>query len=85
MAKGTTKLLPAPGNRGWFVVALDDIVTQPLAANDPLVPQAQRELGQLVGEEYAEDLRRAIRGEVKVKRNEGAIKALRNQLGGGGS
>jgi peptidyl-prolyl cis-trans isomerase D len=85
MAKGTTKLLPAPGNRGWFVIALDDIVTQPLAAKDPLVPQAQRELGQLVGEEYAEDLRRAIRAEVKVKRNEGAIEALRNQLGGGGS
>ncbi|MBW8754347.1 MAG: SurA N-terminal domain-containing protein [Sphingomonadales bacterium] len=83
MAKGTTKLLPAPGNRGWFVVSLGDIVTPPQTADDPLVPSAQRELGQLVGNEYADSLRRAIRAEVKVERNDAAIKAVRTQLGGG--
>ena len=83
MAKGTTKILPAPGNRGWFVVSLKDIVTPPLAADDPLVPQAQQELGEVVGNEYAESLRRAIRAEVKVQRNDAAIKSVRAQLGGG--
>lgn len=83
MAKGTTKLLPAPGNRGWFVVSLKDIVTPPQAASDPLVPAAQQELGQLVGEEYAESLSRAIRAEVKVERNADAVKAVRDQLNGG--
>jgi peptidyl-prolyl cis-trans isomerase D len=83
MARGTTKLLPIPGNRGWFVVSLKDITMQPLAADDPIVPQAQRELGQLAGAEYADSLRRAIRAEVTVKRNEAAVQAVRTQLGGG--
>jgi len=82
MAKGTTKILPAPGNRGWFVVSLKDIVTPPVAANDPFIADAQRELGQLAGNEYADSLGRAIRAEVKVERNDKAIKALRTQLGG---
>jgi peptidyl-prolyl cis-trans isomerase D len=82
MAKGTTKLLPAPGNRGWFVVSLKDIVTPPQAADDPLIPAAQRELGQIAGNEYADSLRRAIRAEVKVERNDKAIKAVGNQLSG---
>jgi peptidyl-prolyl cis-trans isomerase D len=83
MARGTTKLLPISGNRGWFVVSLRDITPQPLAANDELVPATQRELGQMAGSEYAEGLRRAIEAEVTVKRNEAGIKAVRTQLGGG--
>lgn len=82
MAKGTTKLLPAPGNRGWFVVSLNDIVTPQPPANDPMLPEAQRELGKLVGSEYADSLRRAIRTEVKVERNAASLKAVRNQLSG---
>jgi peptidyl-prolyl cis-trans isomerase D len=82
MAKGTTKILPAAGNRGWFVVSLKDIATPPQVANDPLVPAAQRELGQIAGSEYADSLRRAILAEVKVERNASAIKAVRNQLSG---
>ncbi|MBV1687121.1 SurA N-terminal domain-containing protein [Novosphingobium sp. G106] len=82
MAKGTTKILPAPGNRGWFVVSLKDIVTPPVAANDPFIADAERELGQLAGNEYADGLRRAIRAEVKVERNDKAIKAVRDKLAG---
>jgi peptidyl-prolyl cis-trans isomerase D len=83
MAKGTTKILPAGGDRGWFVVSLRDIVTPPQPANDQIVPTAQRELGQLAGSEYAAGLRRAIRAAVKVEQNPAAIKALRDQLSGG--
>lgn len=82
MAKGTTKLLPAPGDRGWFVVSLKDIVPGGLAANDPIVAVAQRELGSLVGREYSQQLTRAIRNELGVKREESAIAALRKQLAG---
>jgi peptidyl-prolyl cis-trans isomerase D len=82
MARGTTKILPAPNGRGWFVVSLKDITPQPLAANDPILPAAQRDLGQLVGNEYAEGLRRAIEAEVTVKRDEAGIRAVRALLGG---
>ncbi|MDE2595321.1 MAG: peptidyl-prolyl cis-trans isomerase [Sphingomonadales bacterium] len=83
MAEGTAKLLPVPGNRGWYVVALKDIVPGAVQANDPVLPQAQKELGGIVGREYADELRRAIRAEVGVKKNDTAIAAVRSQLNGG--
>ena len=82
MAKGTTKLLPAPGDRGWFVVGLRDIIPGQIAANDPIVAAAQRELGSLAGREYREQLTRAIRNEMGIKREDTAIAALRKQLAG---
>lgn len=83
MAEGTVKLLPAPGNRGWYVVALKDIVPGIVAANDPLLASARQELGGLVGREYADQLRRAIRTEVGVERHETAIRSVSTQLNGG--
>jgi peptidyl-prolyl cis-trans isomerase D len=85
MAEGTVKVLPAPQDRGWFVVYLKDIEVTPVPDNDPLVAETERELGNLAGEEYLQSLRDAITAEVGVKRNEAAIKAVRQQLGGGGS
>ena len=83
MAKGTVKLLRAPNNQGWFVVLLEDIVPGNVPANDPILISAQRELGQIAGREYGDALRRAIRAEVVVKRNDSGIRAVSNQLGGG--
>ncbi len=83
MAEGTVKLLPAPNNRGWYVVALKDIVPGEVQASDPILVAAQRELALTAGREYAEELRRAIRAELGVKRNETAIRAVRAQLSGG--
>lgn len=83
MAQGTTKLLPAPQNRGWLVVQLARIEPGKVEANDPVAMAASRELGQIVGREYADQLRRAITAEVGVKRNPVAIRAVATQLGGG--
>ena len=83
MAKGTVKLLPAPNNRGWYIVALKDIVPGKVDPADPLLASAQKELGQLTGREYTEQLTRAISTEVGVERNDAAIRALRTQLTGG--
>lgn len=82
MAEGTVKLLPAGQNRGWFVAALRDIVPGKVAANDPILTAAQRELGAVSGREYAEALSRAIRADVGVKTNPAAIRAVRRQLTG---
>jgi peptidyl-prolyl cis-trans isomerase D len=83
MAKGTVKLLPAPNNRGWYIVALKEIVPGKADPKDPMLASALKELGQLAGREYTEQLTRAIRTEVGVKRDEPAIRALRTQLSGG--
>jgi peptidyl-prolyl cis-trans isomerase D len=83
MAEGTVKLLPAPANRGYYVVALKDIVPGQVTANDPLIAQARSQLAGIVGREYADQLRRAIRAEVGVKRNDAVIKTVSDRLTGG--
>jgi peptidyl-prolyl cis-trans isomerase D len=82
MAQGSIKVQEAPQKRGWFVVALDTIEPGKIDRNDPSVVGAQRELGKAAGSEYAEALRKAITKEAGVKRNEAAMKALRDQLSG---
>lgn len=82
MAEGTVKKLQARQNVGWFVVALEDIKVDPVAENDPLVAQAQRELGRALREEYQRELTVAVRNELGVERNENAIAAVRKQLVG---
>ncbi len=83
MAQGTAKRLEAPNKEGWLVVSLRKITPGQVAPNDPVIEQARRELGDAAGQEYAFALRAAMRGEVGVKRNEAAIRAVRTQLLGG--
>lgn len=85
MAKGTSKRLEGPNKAGWYVVSLKDVIPGDIKRGDPLLAQASREFGTITGNEYAESLRRAIRDDVGVERNEAAIKAVRNQLTGTGA
>ncbi|MFN4114498.1 MAG: peptidyl-prolyl cis-trans isomerase [Sphingomonadaceae bacterium] len=82
MAQGTSKKLEAPNNAGWFLVQLDRIEAGTIARDDPVFAQAKRELGQTLGQEYAAQLRTAVRAEVGVERNQTAIDAVRKQLTG---
>jgi peptidyl-prolyl cis-trans isomerase D len=82
MAQGTTKLLPAPRNRGWYVVSVSEIVPGKIAQDDPMLADARDELGDLAGQEYAEELLRAIREEVGITRNAAAIAGVKKQLSG---
>lgn len=83
MAQGTAKKLEAAQKLGFFVVDLDTITMDELDRNDPLVTQARGQMAQLVGDEYGELLRTAIRAEMGVERNPAAIAAVRKQLIGG--
>ena len=80
MAEGTSKKLAAPDRAGWFVVDLDDISTDAMADDDPLIAEAQRQLGPVVAQEYNAQLRAAMRAELGVERNDDAIEAVRKQL-----
>ena len=82
MAEGTTKKLEAPRDIGWFLVDLDDIEAGTIATDDPIFAQARSELSQILGREYSDQLRGAIRQDVGVERNETAIEAVRRQLAG---
>ena len=83
MAQGSTKLLAAPNDRGWYVVSLAKIVPGDTARIAPLMPSATRELAGQTGREYSAQLRTAIRQEIGVKRNQGGIDAVSRRLVGG--
>ena len=70
----------AAANAGWFIVDLENIETGTLADNDPALEQTRRELAQLFGREYAEQMRDAIKDDVEIERNETAIEAVRKAL-----
>ena len=82
MAQGTAKKLEAPNDAGWFLVQLDKIEPGKIDNKSPVFAQAKRELSQTIGQEYASQLRVALREEVGVERNKTAIEAVRKQLTG---
>lgn len=82
MAKGTVKLVGAPQNRGWFVIWLKDAIPGKVDPKDPNLAKLGGEMQQLLAQEYAEQMRAAMRADVGVKRNETAIAAVRKSLGG---
>jgi peptidyl-prolyl cis-trans isomerase D len=82
MAEGTFKKLEAPRNGGWFVVDLDAIQTGEVADDDPLLARTLQELNAVSGQEYASQLRNAIRNEAGVEKNDAGVEAVRKQLVG---
>ncbi|MES2988913.1 MAG: SurA N-terminal domain-containing protein [Pseudomonadota bacterium] len=80
MAPKKAKLIEAEGRVGYYVVYLDS-VEEHSAAGDPIaMGQAKAGILPQVGPEYARQFIRAIRGAVKVTRDEAAIKRLRDDL-----
>ena len=84
MAKNSVKRLEAPNDAGWYVVAVDRIEPGRIAADDPILAQAAASFGQLLGREYGEAMRAAIRQEAGIERNADAIDAVRQRLTGSG-
>lgn len=82
MARGSVKKLEAPGDAGWYVVMVDAIEPGRIAPNDPVLVQARSGIGQMMGREYGDALRLAIRKDVGIERNPEAIAAVRKRLVG---
>lgn len=82
MAEGTAKVYEAPNNIGWYVIDLEDIVSQEIADDNPILAQTRSQLAPAIAAEYTAQITRAIREDVGVERNAEAIEALRRQLSG---
>ena len=82
MTAGTIKLLEAPGNQGWILIALDEITPGEIDADNPILFQAQQQFNAALTEEYTEQLTAAMRKDVGVEENESALKAVTAQLSG---
>lgn len=85
LPKGKARLLPAPDGRGWFVVYLDRIVPGDAGKEPGLIQAVRTQFGAIIGEEYARQFTAAIRDELKVERNEEALKKLKAELAGPGA
>jgi peptidyl-prolyl cis-trans isomerase D len=85
MAKGKTKLLPVPGDRGWFVVQLQEVVPGNAAEAPQLVAATRQQFDRVLAEEYAAQFTAAIKKQLGVRRNDAAVAALKSQLAGGGN
>jgi peptidyl-prolyl cis-trans isomerase D len=80
LVNGAAKMVPDPQGRGFFVVKVNKIVPGNAALQFGLIAQMQRELSQEASDDYARQLVAAMRADLKVKRNDKAIKALKQQL-----
>jgi peptidyl-prolyl cis-trans isomerase D len=85
MPRGKAKLIPAPNGSGWFVVYLDKIVPGNATGTPELIDAVKNQFAQVMGDEYARQFTAAMRAKVKAKRNEDAMKQLRQDLLGGGA
>jgi peptidyl-prolyl cis-trans isomerase D len=83
MAKGSVKILPAPRNRGFYVVSVKSITPGTIDPKDPELARARRDFSALSGREYATQLRSAIKAEIGVKKNTSVLDAIKRQLLGG--
>ena len=82
MAQDTAKKLEARDNAGWYVVALDEIEVGEVAEDDPILAGVTGQLSKTQGQEFIDQLRRAMRAEVGVESNEVAIEAVARSLRG---
>ncbi|MEJ6008984.1 peptidylprolyl isomerase [Novosphingobium aquae] len=83
MARGSVKLMPAPRNRGFYVVSVKTITPGKIDPKDPELARARRDFGSISGREYAQQLRSAIKAEIGVKKNTLVLDAVKRQLLGG--
>lgn len=83
MPQGSAKLLEAPGE-GWQIIKLDRIQRGNASRIPAAVRAARTDISRLIGREYAEQFARAVRAEVGVETDAGAVARVRDELSGQG-
>jgi peptidyl-prolyl cis-trans isomerase D len=80
LAEGKSKIAPDPQGRGLFVVKVDKITPGNALLQPNLISQMQNELQQSASDDYAREFVAALREDMKAKRNEAAIQAMKTRL-----
>lgn len=83
--KGERALAPAPSGDGVVVVQLDDVITKKAEKTEPLFNTLRSQFDRLSVTEAQVQIFQAARDELRVQKNEAAIKAVHQQLVGGGN
>ncbi|MEO6359788.1 MAG: hypothetical protein ABIO43_04330, partial [Sphingomicrobium sp.] len=83
LAQGKSRMVADSRSGALAVVKLNTIVPGNAMLQPGLVAQVQRDFAQPIAQEYAAQFLSALRGQLGVKRNEGAIAAARKRIIGG--
>ena len=83
MKKGTAKSIQAEGDRGWFVVQLNEVIRGDASGDTERLENNRKELQTLLSQEYAAQLILAAKAEMGVELNTGTIKTLRDRMRSG--
>ena len=84
LAEGRSRMIADPEGRGFIIVQVKKIVPGNASLQPGLISRTQLEFQQAAGNEYSEQMARAIMAEVGVKRDEAAIAAAKRRITGGG-
>lgn len=85
LAQGKSRMLADQQGRGFFIVKVNKIVPGNALFQPGLIGRMQSELQEPTSQDYAQQFLAAIREEIKLKRNESAIAAMKARLASGGS
>jgi peptidyl-prolyl cis-trans isomerase D len=80
LAQGKSRVVADPKGRGFFVVKVDKIVPGNALLQPGLISRMQNELQEPVSQDYAQQFLAAVRSEMKLKRNDSAIAAMKTRL-----
>lgn len=82
MAKGTARYIEAPNDAGFLVVKVDEIVPGDASKAPQVVAATRGGLSRVVGQEYAQQFVNAVRDQVGVTIDRGAVEGLKRELTG---
>lgn len=86
LPQGKSSVVADAQSRGFFVVKVDKIVPGNALLQPALIGRMQRDLLASLSQDYAAQFMAAIRQDLKIRRNEAAIQAMKRRLiSGGGS
>ena len=86
LAQGKSSVVADAQGRGFFVVKVNKIVPGNAMLQPALIGRMQSDLQEAVSQDYAAQFMAAIRSDLKARRNESAVQAMKTRLiSGGGS
>jgi peptidyl-prolyl cis-trans isomerase D len=80
LGPGKSQLFNDPQGRGYYIVKVDKITSGNAMFQPQLISRMQTDLRDAVSQDYATEFQAAVRSDMKVKRNEDAIRALRARM-----
>lgn len=84
LPQGKSRMITDPKGGGFFVVKVNKVVPGNAMLQPALINRMQAELAQPAQQEYAQQFVTAMRAEMKVKRNDAAIAAMKARLASSG-